>query len=381
VHCSVIGTCLSTGELRQILGRLGMAPPHATDHELHGRAVALAGRHTPAAKLLNKALDQRHRLAINRYARAHAEPDVRALWQEDCERGDIPGAYWATLTHPATTHALIHDAFDHVHMLSHLVGAANRADIRRLQELQEQKSALEDKLLRQQAHLRDAIVSRDATINELRQALTHSIAAAATSRPAPVAETTLAKLVTELERKLASEQQRRARAEERLAAAQAEAVAALSLVRAAEYREAALRDELETIEHGFVMPSASAVVDGTQRSLDGLTLLYVGGRPNQIAHLRDAANHLGAVLTYHDGGVEENTGILAGLTSRADLVMFPVDCVSHEAAGLIKRTCRNLGKRYVPLRTSGVTSFLAAISRADGAAPFKISEGGKHATR
>src|ERR1700728_3389461 len=58
LHCSIIGTCLSTGELRQILKKLGLAVPDSTDHELHGAAVSLAGRHDKGAKLLHKALDE-----------------------------------------------------------------------------------------------------------------------------------------------------------------------------------------------------------------------------------------------------------------------------------------------------------------------------------
>jgi hypothetical protein len=60
LHCSIIGTCLSTGELRQTIKKLGLAPPDATDHDLHATAVTLAQRHDAASKLLNKALDQRH---------------------------------------------------------------------------------------------------------------------------------------------------------------------------------------------------------------------------------------------------------------------------------------------------------------------------------
>lgn len=52
-------------------------------------------------------------------------------------------------------------------MLSHLVGAANRADIRRLRQLEQANTELEAKVGRQQQHLRDAILSREATIRAL----------------------------------------------------------------------------------------------------------------------------------------------------------------------------------------------------------------------
>jgi len=79
LHCSIVGTCLSTRELRQILKKLGLAPPDSTDHELHGTAVTLAARHDIAAKLLNKALDLCHKVAINQFARERNEGEVRSL--------------------------------------------------------------------------------------------------------------------------------------------------------------------------------------------------------------------------------------------------------------------------------------------------------------
>src|SRR5437870_1437745 len=69
LHCSIIGTCLSSADLRQIVKKCGMACQNCTDHELHGIAVTLAGRHDDAARQLHKALDHRHKLAINQFAK------------------------------------------------------------------------------------------------------------------------------------------------------------------------------------------------------------------------------------------------------------------------------------------------------------------------
>src|SRR5262245_60541247 len=43
LHCSIIGTCLTTTELRQIFIKMEFPGAHReSDHELHGRAVLLA---------------------------------------------------------------------------------------------------------------------------------------------------------------------------------------------------------------------------------------------------------------------------------------------------------------------------------------------------
>jgi Uncharacterized protein conserved in bacteria (DUF2325) len=97
--------------------------------------------------------------------------------------------------------------------------------------------------------------------------------------------------------------------------------------------------------------------------LDGVTLLYVGGHPHQVAHLRAVAEEFGAGSLHHDGGVEHHLNLLAGLASQADLVVFPVDCISHHAAQVAKQLCRQAGKRFMPLRSAGATSLLAALRR------------------
>ena len=41
----------------------------------------------------------------------------------------------------------------------------------------------------------------------------------------------------------------------------------------------------------------------------------------------------------------------------------PVDCVSHNAVAVVKRVYRHIGKPYVASRSSGLTSFAAALGR------------------
>src|SRR5215469_16293410 len=70
LHCSIIGTCLTTEDLRHLLIRLNLAQPGIDDHEAHKIGVSIAGRHDLPTKKLNKLLDERHRLTIARFGRA-----------------------------------------------------------------------------------------------------------------------------------------------------------------------------------------------------------------------------------------------------------------------------------------------------------------------
>jgi hypothetical protein len=365
LHCSIIGTCLSVGELRNILRKLGLVTQGRSDHELHSTAVTLAGRHDDAARQLNKALDHRHRLTVHRFARTTDEAGLRALWAEAVRCGEIPGAYWATLTHPASTHAVVRDAFGDVHMMSHLIGSANRADIRRLCQLENERAALTVKLDRQQNALHEAVVTRDAQIADLRRALTHRIMTESSN--ATMEEgAALRDLVGALERRVAHEAGRRASMDEKIAMARAELFRERAARVAAEQDRDALRRELDAIEAAW-SPGCSDQPGATGQPpwLDGVVLLYVGGRPNQIVPMRAAAERAGAAFLHHDGGVEHHSNLLAGLVSRSSIVLFPVDCISHDAASAVKLLCRQGGKRFVPLRSASVTSLLAALHSPD----------------
>lgn len=364
LHCSIIGTCLSTGELRQTLKKLGVAAQPCTDHDLHGLAVTLAGRHDDAARQLNKALDQRHKLAVSQFAKATTEAELRVLWAAAVQHGEIPGAYWATLTHPAAQPAIIRSAFGDVHMLSHLVGSANRADIRRLCQLEAEKTELAARLERQQHALHDAVVTRDTQIRHLRQALAHRIAAEPADSPGgpDIGESdpgsALHGLVIDLERRLTAASRRRAVLDERLAAAHAVAAQEQAARIAAERERDVMRRELAAIEASLLH---DATTGRSPPQLDGVILLYVGGRPNQVAQMRATVERLGGSFLHHDGGVENHPNLLPGLAGRCDLVLFPVDCISHDAAQAVKALCRQNGKRFMPLRSASITSLLAAL--------------------
>ncbi len=370
LHCSIVGTCLSNAELRHALARLGVNGIEAADdHELHVVGVMLAGRRDAGAKLLQRALDRRHAVAIKQYAKARDEDALRQLWDASMRSGDIPGAYWALLSHAAATEAIVKKAFQDVHMLSHLVGAANRADIRRLRQLEEEKGALTEKLHRQQQQLRDGFTSRDETIRQLNKLFAdHHSAGEPAANPADCREEDGARrVIAELNRKLGQETTRRERLEQRLNAMSDGMRTLEASFQAVQGERHALRREIESLEDhiaGLLQPATGhgkAALDLSTR-----TILYVGGRPNQIPQLKALVERTGARFLHHDGGIEHSSSLLPGLISRADVLLFPIDCISHDAVATLKRLCRQLEKPYLPLRAASLAtlaSSLAGINR------------------
>jgi hypothetical protein len=284
---------------------------------------------------------------------------LRELWEEALKRGDIPGAYWAVLSHPAATDAIMRKAFGDVHMLSHMVGAANRADIRRLCQLEEQNAALVAKMEAQQLQLRDGFTERDDKIRMLNEALSRALAQTQAS-PESTSDDARAtrEALADLDRRLSREITSRERIQRRLQSATLTAAQA----------DRAQRDECEGLRRELALLEAQLndwlAEDNNSRmpKLSGAQVLYVGGRAHQVPQLRAVVERAGGMLLYHDGGIEHCTTLLPGLISRADCAVFPIDCISHDAMGILKRQCRRSAKPFIPLRTSSLASLLSGLA-------------------
>jgi hypothetical protein len=380
VHCSIIGTCLSGGELRRLMIKLGVEGAGAADdHTLHKQAVALAGRAQDGGKLIGKALDRRHEVAIRQCGKLKDEASLLQFWEAALKRGDVPGAYWAVLSHPAASDALMRRAFGDVHMLSHMVGAANRADIRRLCQLEEENAGLWARLERQQRQLRDGFVAREKKIRLLNEALSRALAQAPVSAEHEGDDAAAAKdALVDLDRRLSREVARRERLEARIEGLARAATEAACKQQRAEHESLSLRNELALVEAQFeallagerdgadVPPFADAALAGTP-------LLYVGGRAHQVPQLKAVVERAGSVFLHHDGGIEHSVTLLPGLVSRAGCAAFPIDCVSHDAMATIKRLCRQAGKPFLPLRTSSVASLIAGLATLRAPRPVAVA--------
>jgi len=362
LHCSIIGTCLTAGELRRLLVRLKIAGIETADeHELHMLGVLLADRPDQGAKLLQKALDRRHEVTLHRFARAKDDAAVAVLWSEAIKGGDIPGAYWSVLTHAVSSDKLVQKAFGDVHMLSHLMGATNCADLHRMSVLEDENAALVARIERQQKQLRDGFVERDEKIQRLTRMLADKIQSETEPSFGEGADepATLRTTIADLSKSLGREASRRGRLEQRLAGFEESD----SNLRRAEAERDALRAELDLIEGRLaaMLPGVAASPQATL-NLAGATILYLGGRSAQIPQLRALVERGGGEFLHHDGGLEHAAALLPGLVGRCDLMVFPVDCVSHNAMTAAKRTCQQLDKPYVALRTASLAAFLSALA-------------------
>ncbi len=380
LHCSVVGTCLTLGDLRRIAARVGISIPRdEEEYAVHGNFVAAVAKPGPIARVTHKVLDRKYAAAIRRFDKQPDAASVMALWEHSLEDGDIPGPYWAVMTHPAAHEGLIRRVFGHVHMLSHLVGAANRADIKRLRALEQERDSLSDALATAKRRLAESerdtrrILNRHAS--EVRDLNSRLLAAEVAAQRLNAAERQIHELESddtfrrlrsaiEHHRRVSLEADERARQAEVSLAAQRREVASLrDAGEALAENLNAARQEIRALED-VVQSNLADANAWTRPALDlsGQRIVYVGGRAGLIPHLRALVERANGTFVHHDGGIEETVERLGEAVAQGDAVFCPVDCVSHNACRLAKRLCKQRSKAFVPLRSSGLSSFVSSLT-------------------
>lgn len=379
MQCPALGTCLTMRELRKLAAKVKLLlPPPVTDFDLHVAFVQFCKERGPASKLVNKLLDRKYASAIAAFGRARTGEQMRAFWRAAMAGGDVPGPFWAVLTRPDCPADLKQQAFGEVHMLSHLVGASNRADVRRLSELDAENQRLREAAEAERKTRREDVSRLRSEMDALRE---ENRRLAAEARRQAAEENTRDSLasVASLERAL----REKTHAEAEAALLRSELASLESRSSALERRNAGLEHELTTarddvarLEEAMTrmlsqaQPEtcpALAACENCAEKQDGCgrecprRVLYVGGRNNLAQHYRMLAESYGCELIHHDGGIESSCALLSGKVSSADAVICPVDCVSHEACKLVKNLCKGRMKPLALLRSSGLSSLARTL--------------------
>ncbi len=377
-HCSVIGTCLTLAELRQLQRRLGgVAQALDSDYDVHGAFVSAAREAVPASRLIHKLLDRKYKSAIQQLSKARTAEEFSAYWDAALAGGEIAGAYWALITQRDVPSAVLDRVYGEVHMLSHLSGASIRVDLQDLNRLRRRCPELEAELADAKVTARRRLAEQQDIVGALNQRLAQALE---TERKLQAAEARLALVegqplverltaaVEDLTARLAAEGMRADRAE---AAAetwrhQANRATDQNQWLAQQFAESCQeRDLLETTLERVLAGSCAGVADAAASAapdLVGRCVLYVGGRHGQCAHFRELVERRNGRFIHHDGGREDARAQLWDVVRQADAVLCPLDCVSHDAVHRIKRFCERHTKPLVLLPRASLAAFNRGLS-------------------
>jgi hypothetical protein len=362
--------------------------PGDSDFRLHGSLVDIAGGRSKASRTLNTMLDRKYRRQINRYAKIKDDLTIMALWEEDKRTGNVPGAYWAIMTHPHASEDIQGEIYGQVHMMGHDTHGDYHRDNQLLEQLKDKVTILEDVIgherltsLRKEKEYQKEIaelqiieqdyVTVKAENIRLRAKLDETLAEAGDPHGFRVQIDELrqhnASLYGRID-ELTSELEDR---EDQLVVARKTVDNLESIQEHLKAENNELRQEVVSIEtallFGLQTTCSQCEDQDTDRcpgpDLCGKTVLYVGGRQNLVPRYKQLIEKHGGKFLHHDGGIEVARANLPKLLTTADAVVCPVDCVSHDACNCVKKMCKRYQKPFVMMRSSGLTSLARGLSK------------------
>lgn len=170
-HCPLVGSCLPVAEMRRLAKRAGLDAAEMSDYTLHTHVVGHCGENGEVARHIPRFLEERHAADVARFSSIRGEPAVLALWRQAMTTGDVAGPLWAAWSHADLAEDGVKAIYGEIHMLSHQIGAAARADLRRLEQLAKDNTRLHAEATALRFGLTEAERQRDRSRAELERRL------------------------------------------------------------------------------------------------------------------------------------------------------------------------------------------------------------------
>jgi hypothetical protein len=89
---------------------------------------------------------------------------------------------------------------------------------------------------------------------------------------------------------------------------------------------------------------------------------HVGGQVRARVWFRRLVEQLNGRYLHHDGGKKTGRRRLPALLQQANIVLCPLDQVSHSAVGEIKTLCQREAKPVMLLRSASLAAFNVALN-------------------
>lgn len=351
--CSIVGTCLTHEDLMALARKWNVnISPDARMFDVHGFFVKEAGKRGDISRALQKLLDSRYQGFVRRIAKIKDPESQVEFWNTSVNDGFVAGAYWAIVSHTHVAPELQSRVFGEVHMMSHLLGGSAQRIVGAAAELQAELTSRERRHERWSAQTRRAIEKRDTKIIQLQDKL----------------EETRKKLLEAEQKSEAADSSLADRSAKLLLKRERALIAARTKNRELEAELAALKQQYGAMRKRPRRPQRRLCTPAyvPARGLCGKAVLYLGGRANNIVHMRKVAEEAKVEFFHHDGGLEQSHQLIGELVEKCDAVVCPINCINHQACMKAKRLCKRLNKPFMPVATTGQSSFSKALDELAG---------------
>jgi hypothetical protein len=364
-HCTLIGTCLSVADLRQLMKFNARDVPPDGDYGLHSYVVNHCCSRNEISEEINRLLNQRHIITVRAFARIKDGADVLAAWRSEFSEGKIASALWAAWTHCSIGEYEGSVIYGDLHMLSHQLCTQARPGQIRIAEIEKESARLNCELaelkqaLTATRHDRANQVARlEGRIVELENQLArqNNINAAMSANSDALRQNESLRERNELlQMRLGALEQRHQERKNRITELEHELQRSRHWAqrRAAEASLPDATTETQEINTKCDVDANFAA----SCDLEGRRILCVGGRPHQIEHYRRLVERCGGEFLHHDGGQEESGQRIDSLMNGADVVLCQVSYVSHPTYWRVKELCKQRSLPCIFQKSSGIGTF------------------------
>ncbi len=366
--CPIVGICVGLEEQRRILKKTGRSISNCSTYQIHAILVnSLLDENTISIRI-DTCLNRKFKHEVSEFFDLDRSLFLKS-WETSFEKGEIAGLLWVAATRTDLLAEDIASIFGDIHMEMHLTAERNRKIRQQLFHQQEKNRRIaqklkeetgirrtsrkeKEKLEREHAQLRHKYTSLEKAKLDLESNFSELIRNS--GMPSLEAKN------TELQFELKEVSTKMRTYQERLGALQDQNNRLLSKLDIEHKMNNHLTREKETL---LAQISLFNRCDEECPSFDlcRKRILIVGGITKLEAFYRKLVEQNGGSFDYHDGYMNRGTDGLDNQIRRADVVLCPVNCNSHNACSMVKKLSRRHSKPVQMLASSSLNAISQAL--------------------
>jgi Uncharacterized protein conserved in bacteria (DUF2325) len=368
--CPVIGAMLSVEKHKNILKKCGYDVKKMKDYEHHQQIMAKLHDENNLSVKVNNFIRNRARKLMIQIA-GLPEQEVRTLWKEHLETGNVGPMMYAIIAYKDTDINLLHDIFGEVHMLAH-------ANMTQVFEIRQKQARADENLMQQN---KEIFLKKEKfkTLVEARKSDTGKIALLQAKNeqtkkkiqelenmfhPEKNQENTICCLeqkIADLEEYLKTEQEKLRISEREKRSLQIDLFSSKNENELIKKELQSMIAEFKSWQPPDCSNQSNCSEDTCPRyQLCAKRVFMVGGITKMESFYRGIVENAGGKFDYHNGYMKNANTNLGARVKRCDVVLCPVNCNSHNACLKVKKLCNQHNKQLKILSNSS----LSAVSQA-----------------
>lgn len=357
-QCPVIGTCLTAAEHRKVVKKAGIRVKGLKDYEVHSIIMSHLSDDNKVSRRVESFLRHKFR---GEFADMQEwdEPRIEAEWKQRYVTGDIAGLLFLIALRRDISMSFLRHVFGEVHMLSHAIIEKVSNANSEIATLRENLAVTTRELDESKRLVRRLMRENKRMLKEL-DAKRDNNNAAAETEPKTVVQPDCSRFDSE-KREL---EKKNSQLLWRISKLESENDDLSKQVRDHEALNVHLRGDIEELISHFTsfenLDPGSVSKEG-KPDLLSQRILVVGGM-TKIRHLyQHLVESSGGYFDYHDGYMKNGNNNLDAKVNRADLILCPVNCNSHNACLKVKKLCCKYNKTLKILSNASVSAISTAL--------------------